>query len=163
MTRLYDLTESYRGIAALLDDDTMDPEIINTALAEISGSITGKAGNIAGLIKDIESDIEAVKVEEKRLADRRRFAENKVGWLKGYIQSAMEDIGQDKIKTPLFNFTLAKNPPAVVIDNMGDLPKKYVIETISQAADKKAIAAAIKAGEEIPGARLATSKSLRIR
>lgn len=163
MARLYDLTENYRAIAALLDDETMEPEIINAALSEIGGSITDKAGNIAGLIKDLQGDIEAVKAEEKRLADRRRVAENKAAWLKGYIQSAMEAIGQDKIKTPLWTFTLAKNPPAVIVDDMGALPKAYIVETISQVADKKAIAAAIKAGDEVKGARLCQGVSLRIK
>ncbi len=163
MTRLYDLTENYKNIAALLDDETMDMEIISTALATINGSIAEKCASISGLIKDFDADAAAIKAEEKRLADRRRAIENRRDWLKGYIQENMERMELDKIKTPLFTFSLQKNPPAVVIDNMGELPKGYIVETISQVADKKAIAQAIKAGEEVPGARLTTSKSLRIR
>ncbi len=163
MTRLYDLTESYRGIAALLDDETMDPEVISTALAEINGSITEKCANIAGLIKDYDADADAIRAEEKRLADRRRAIENRREWLKGYIKENMERMELGKIKTPLVTFRLQNNPPAVVIDNMGDLPKGYIVETISQVADKKAIAAAIKAGEIVPGARLSQGVSLRIK
>lgn len=163
MARLYDLTESYKNIADLLDDPTMDTEIISTALATISQDITLKAGNIAGLMKDMESDIAAVKAEEKRLAERRRLAENKITWLKGYIQEAMEATGQDKIKTPLWTFTLAKNPPSVIVNDMGQLPKKYVVETISQVPDKKAIKEAITAGEDVSGAMLTAGRSLRIK
>ena len=162
MTRLYDLTESYRGIAALLDDETMQPEIINTALAEIKGSMVEKCSNIAGLILDIKSDNNAIKAEVKRLEDRRRFGENKVQWLKSYVQNAMEQTGQDKIITPLRTFALQKNPPSVEVD-MSKLPKKYIIETISQAPDKAAIKAAIKAGEVVPGAWISQAKSLRLK
>ena len=163
MTRLYDLTESYRGIAALLDDETMPPEVICTALTEIKGSITEKCANIAGLIKDYDADADAIKAEIKRLTERLRAAENRQNWLKGYIKENMERMELDKIKTPLVTFSLQNNPPAVVIDNMGDLPKGYIVETISQVADKKAIAAAIKSGEVVPGARLTQGVSLRIR
>lgn len=163
MTSLYNLSSNYQNIARLLDDETMQPEIINTALAEIKGSMIDKCANIAGLMKDLQSDIEAVKVEEKRLADRRRFTENKVRWLKGYIQEAMEQTGQDKIKTPLWTFSLQKNPPSVIIDDMGALPRRYIIETISQAPDKALLKKEIKEGQEIPGAHLEQGVSLRIK
>ena len=162
MASLYNLAERYKSIANLLDDETMNEEVITTALMEINGSIVDKATNIAGLTKDLQSDIEAIKAEEKRLADRRRFAENKVRWLKAYVQDCMETTGQSKIKTPLFTFTLQKNPPSVEVD-MSKLPKKYIVETISQAPDKAAIKAAMKAGEDVPGAVISQGVSLRIK
>lgn len=163
MPSLYKLSTSYQEIASLLDDETMDMEIITTALTEIKGSMVDKCANIAGLMKSLEVDAAAIKAEEKRLAERRRLAENKIAWLKGYIQEAMEATGQDKIKTPLWTFSLQKNPPAVIVDDMGKLPKIFVVETISQTPDKKAIKEAIISGQDVPGAYISQGVSLRIR
>jgi hypothetical protein len=162
MQSLYNLTANYKNIANLLDDETMEPEIITTALAEINGSITEKAANIAGLIKNYDSDADAKRAEIKRLTDSLRVDENKSNWLKAYIKENMERLELDKIKVPLWTFSLAKNPPSVEVD-MGLLPKAYIIETISQAPDKKMIKAALKLGVAVPGAHLEQGVSLRIK
>jgi hypothetical protein len=120
-------------------------------------------GNIAGLIKSLEADIEAVKAEESRLAARRRTTENKTKWLKDYIKASMDEAGLDKIKTPLFSFSVQNNPPAVIIESPSALPKEYIVETISQVPDKRAIGEALKAGMVVPGARLETGRRLQIR
>lgn len=164
MTRLYDLTENYKNIAALLDDETMDMEIISTALATINGSIAEKCASISGLIKDFDADAAAIRAEEKRLADRRRAIENRRDWLKGYIQENMERMELDKIKTPLFTFTLAKNPPALIIINRELIPAKYLtIIPEHTEPNKEAIKMALKDGQDIPGTMLTIGKSLRIR
>lgn len=163
MLNLYELSENYTNIANLLDDPTIEQEVITQALATIEADITTKAGDIAAVMQGIEADIEAVRAEEKRLADRRRTAENRIKWLKNYIQENMENCGIDKIKTPTFTLSIQNNPPRVEVADITKLPKKYVLETISYAPDKKALADAIKAGESVDGAHLTQGRSLRIR
>ena len=163
MTKLYELAESYKNISVLLDDPSMEQEIIVGALAAIVQDITVKAGNIAALIKSEEGDIEAIKAEERRLADRRRCRENRVKWLKGYIKEGMEAAGLNKIKLPTFTIALQNNPVRVEIYDMMQIPKQYIIETISHTPDKKALADALKSGQIIKGAHLEQGVSLRIR
>ena len=163
MPNLYDLTGSYKNIAALIDDPTMDEVIIGQALATIEADITAKTGNLALLIKCIDADCEAIRNEEGRLADRRRVAENRVKWVKSYIQEGMENAGLDKIKTPTFTIAIQKNPPAVIVDDMSKIPKQYITETISYVPDKKALSDALKSGAKIEGAHIEQGKSLRIR
>jgi len=160
--KLYELAGNYKNISDLLDDPSMEQETITTALATIEQGITEKVGNIAALCKSLDSDIEAIKAEESRLAERRKVTENKLRWLKDYIQMSMEAAGLDKIKTPIFSFAIQNNPPKITVD-MNLLPKKYTTKTISYAADKKAILAALKEGKAIKGATLEQGKHLRIR
>jgi hypothetical protein len=55
---------------------------------------------------------------------------------------------------------LKKNPPSVVIDDLTQIPTQYQRQKIQVDIDKVAIKAAIKAGEEVPGAHLEQGTSL---
>ena len=164
MLKLYELTESYQGIQNLLDADGVDQESLNMALAVIETEIQAKAQNIAVIIKGLESDAEIIKAEEKRLAERRKSSENKATWMKNYLEDELNNAGLDKIKTHTFTVALQKNPPAVVINDEKAIPAKYLTVIPEQyVVDKKAIAEAIKNGQEVPGAELKQGRSIRIR
>lgn len=62
-------------------------------LQAIEESIQDKAQNIALLIRNLEADTEAIKLEEKRLADRRRAVENNCKSLKDYLYQQMILLG----------------------------------------------------------------------
>lgn len=62
---LYELTENYRNLQELLENDEIDQSIITAALDEVGGNIEEKSENIAKLIKSLEVDINGFKDEEK--------------------------------------------------------------------------------------------------
>jgi hypothetical protein len=162
--KLYQLTESYQNIWNLVDNEDTDLEAIEMALTSIETEIEAKAQNISVILKGMEYDASIIKTEEKRLSDRRRALENKITWLKGYLQEQMEAAGIDKIKTPTVTIGIQKNPPAVQITNQESIPSKYLTIIPEQyVPDKKAIKKALSNGENVPGAELTQGKSLRIR
>lgn len=73
--KLYDLTNNYCELQMMIEDG-VDPSALEDTLQAIEESIEDKAQNIALLIRNLEADTEAIKLEEKRLADRRRAVEN---------------------------------------------------------------------------------------
>ncbi|MFA2689216.1 siphovirus Gp157 family protein, partial [Bacillus cereus] len=79
--KLYDLCSNYRELQMMIEDG-VDPSSVADTLQAIEESIQDKAQNIALLIKNLEADTEAIKLEEKRLADRRRSVENNCKSLK---------------------------------------------------------------------------------
>ena len=164
MPTLYNLTDSYRNIADLLDNPEIDQDTVQNALVAVQGDIQTKAGNVAVIMQSMAADIDIIKAEERRLAERRRTIEARRDWLKNYLQENLERMGLDKISTPLFQVSLAKNPPAVNITDEKAIPAAY-LTIIPQATvvDKKAIAAVLKEGKEVPGATLTVGRSVRIR
>ena len=74
--------------------------------------------------------------------------------------SAMDNMGMKSIMTGVGELKVKKNPPAVIIDDGAQIPAKYQREKIAIEPDKKAIATAIKAGEEVPGAHMEQAVSL---
>lgn len=73
--------------------------------------------------------------------------------------------GVQKIDCPHFAIKVAADPPSVVIDDERQVPAEFIRqpEPPPPQPDKKAIAEALKAGQDIPGARLVRGKRLDIR
>lgn len=71
----------------------------------------------------------------------------------------LEACGMTKISCPLFTITLAKGRESVVVDDENSIPDDLMRVKTEIAPDKTAIAAKLKAGEEVPGARLERGQS----
>ena len=159
METLYQLTSDYNQVIALLGDDEYDKQALQDTLASIEGAIEVKAHNIVKLIKSMNTD--AIDAEIKRLTDRKKAINNRKDGLKQYLQTQMELLGKDKIKGELFTWTIKNNPPALEITDSSIIPAKY--QVVSYSVDNTAIKSDLKAGAEVPGARLTQGRSLTIR
>ena len=160
---LYELSEAHRNILNLIDEEIPDQDIMN-ALRAIEGHIETKAVNIANLVKSLEVEVDAIAAEEKRLARRKKSRENTVRNVKQYLRDAMEQVNMLKIKTPTMSISIQNNPPSVHVLSEDEIPGKFLtLIPEHYIADKKAIAEAIKGGEEVPGCELVRGRSLRIR
>lgn len=160
--KLYELTESYLNLQELLENPEVPQELITSALEQVGEELEVKAENIAKLIKTLEVDIAGFKGEEKRLSDQRKTLENRVKSLKEYLDGAMKLTGKTKFKGELFSFNIQKNPPSAVILDEKLIPKKYFIEQ-EPIIDKRAVLNDLKNGEDVPGAEIKQTESLRIR
>ena len=162
--KLYDLANDFRKVSELIDNEEIDTDVLQDTLQSIEGAIEVKAVNIATLVQGLGSDVDIIKAEEKRLAARRRAIEGKQKWLKDYLQSQMEYAGIDKFKTATHTISLQKNPPALSIEDDKAIPSQYMTLIPERwEVDKAKVKAALKRGDEVPGAELKQGKSLRIR
>lgn len=160
---LYELSQGYQNLLDMVDEDSPDSDIIN-ALTVIEGAIEVKAGNIAHIIKTLESEAIYIKEEEKRLSLRRKSRENTASNMKQYLQENMIALGIDKIKTPTRTISIQLNPPAVQVTNEDEIPGKFLtLVPEHYEVNKKLISEALKAGEDVKGAELSRGRSIRIR
>ncbi|EAD4976587.1 siphovirus Gp157 family protein, partial [Listeria monocytogenes] len=100
-------------------------------------------------------------IEAKRLLKRKQALENNVQNLKNYLQTEMERVEIRKINSTLFTIQIQKNPPSVEIVEEALLKSFFLLQ--EPKIDKKRIAEILKSGEEVKGARLVESESIRIR
>lgn len=161
--KLYELTEMYQNILDLISDDEAGNEALEKALEDIKDNIEIKAENMAKLIKNIDGDIEVLKVEEKRLADRRKALENKKENIKTYLENQLKIMEIDKVKTPLFTVALQNNPQSVNVLDEKLIPKDYIKTVTTTSISKKDLLEDLKQGLIIDGVELKQTKSLRIR
>lgn len=161
--QLYVLSNNYKNILDLLDNEEIEKEVLNKALEEIDEDIQDKVYNITKAIKNIENNMKACKEEEKRIAARRKQLENRVESLKEYVKSCMTIANKKKIETDLFNIKIAKNPPSVKILDENILPAEFKKEVITFSIDKAALKERLKNGESIDGCKLEQGERLDIK
>lgn len=160
---LYELTGNYSTVLSMIEDSDVPSEAMIDTLESINDAIEVKAEGIGKMLRMLDADIEALKAEEKRLADRRKTIENKQKQIKDYVRYQLEVAGLTEIKSPLITVKVQNNPPAVEIVDRDAIPRQFIKTTIVEDVDKNAIKEALKNGEEVPGAVLLQGKSLRIR
>ena len=160
MTALYALTNSYLSLAEKLADGDFDAQTIADSI-EASGivdSLQDKAQNIEYVARGAESHNPAIDAEIARLMALKAHRCKVAAGLRGYLLDNMQRAGIERIDCPMFSISIRKNPPAVDIFDPLSIPAKYMVtpepKPVFAAPDKKLIAAAIKAGTEIPGAKM---------
>lgn len=155
---LYELSVAFQEVQNM----DLDPEVMKDTLDSIEDAIENKAENIAKLIRNLESDVAAYKEEEDRLKTKRQATENKVKWLKTYLEDNMKLTGKTKFKSGMFNFSIQKNPASVNITDEKAIPEEFLIQQPPKV-DKTSLKEILKRGIEVPGAELKQTEGLRIR
>lgn len=162
MANLYEITERYNNLLDLLDNEEITQDILNSALNEVQDEFNEKALNIVKFIKNLESDVNGLDAEEKRLKAKKLAYKNKIEGLKKYLESGMVFSGLKKLDLGVFNISIAKNPPSLNILDEKLIPAEYLIEQAPKI-DNTSIKNAIKEGKEIAGCELVQKESLRIK
>jgi seryl-tRNA synthetase len=108
-----------------------------------------KLEGCAVIAKEFDSKALALRAEEKALAERRKALERKSEHLKAYMLAHLE--AGEQIETRRASIKTRKS---YAVEVTGEVPKKYIVEKVTYQPDKKAIAAAIKAGGRVKGAEL---------
>jgi hypothetical protein len=165
MTALYEIARDYRVAAEKLADLDLDEQTLADTLESLSGDLEAKATNTAFVVRNIEATAAAIKEAEAKMAERRKALENRAARIRDYLLANMVITGIGKIESPYFKLTVRDNPPAVEIYEPALIPAEFMRqpEPPPPAPDKKAIAAAMKDKQEVPGCRLTTGKRLEIR
>jgi hypothetical protein len=158
--KLYELSQNYIQLLELVD--SLDEETFKDTLSSLEEAIEDKVENVAKLVRCLDVDIEAIKSEEKRLADKRKALENKVTSVKSYVQHEMEVAGLNKVKRPTVTVSIQANPPSVDVMDESLIPSIYMVPQPSKI-DKRAILTALKEGEFIPGASIKQTVGVRFK
>ncbi len=154
MFEAFELAAQYRQLAELLAERHDDEQLISDTLESCSGPLDEQLENLAKMVRNIEAAdggvVQTIESLEARHAALQRAAERG----RKIILDVMQLAQRERVTTALFSMAIKKNPPQVVIDREADLPPMYFTrhEPPPPTPNKKAIAAALKAGEQVPGA-----------
>ena len=150
----FEVAAQYRQLAEMLAEQHDDPQLIADTLDSLSGPLDERLENLAKMVRNVETAARGVEQTIAGLEARHAALSRASQRGRTLIQELMQTARRDKVTTALFSMALRKNPPAVVIDREQDLPPQYLLQQQAPppAPDKKAIAAALKAGTPVPGA-----------
>lgn len=164
MTALYLLAAQYREDAEKLASLDLDDQTFQDTLEAMAGDIELKAQNVVMMARMFESQAEACKQWAKDAIERAKAEEARAERLRKYLAENLQACGITKVDGPGVSISFRKSS-AVVIDGADLIPAEFMRTPEPKPAepDKKAIADAIKAGREVPGAYIETRQSLQIK
>ena len=164
MATLYDLSEAVRSVldgSFAVDAET--GEIYDSEnLDDLAKMVDDKLECCAAYMRELRSDAESLKAEERRIAARRQALERRAERFGAYMLDCMERSGKQKIRTPLFSIWVGHSTSLEITD-ADEVPDEFARVKTERVIDKRALKDAIKAGAEIPGAKLVESTNLQVR
>lgn len=156
------LYEINRALLDCIDEET--GEILDFEKLEALSLEKGeKLENITLYVKNLKSDVEAIRAEEKALADRRHSLENKMEGLKRYLSDALNG---EKFETARCRVSFRTSHKVDVADEFKNWAlenDKRFIRYKEPEVDKSALTDALKRGENIPFAQYVESSSMIIK
>ena len=160
---LFNITTEYKQLeAALIENEGELTEQLEQALHINQDQLQAKGISYGYVIKSIESEIDIIDTEIKRLTALKKVRENAVERLKMTLQGAMECFGVLELKTPTLKVNFRKSE-SVIITDISELESRFVKIKTTKEPDKTSIKEAIKNGESVLGAELVTKNNIQIK
>ena len=154
MATLYEIDEEILNCVDMETGEIIDVE----RLGQLQLAREDKVEGIALWIKNLLSDVDAIKSEEEKLAQRRKVNENKAKNLKEYLSKFLN--GQ-KFKTPKVSISYRKSESVEVTD-LSKLDDDY-LKFAEPTVDKTKVKKALKAGTVLQGVSLVENQNIQIR
>lgn len=171
MPRLYELTDEYAGLVAMLEDCETEEQAfeIIAQIDAVTSDISVKAENYAKIrlnLKALADEMNAksatFKAEADRLAAKAKSAENNIKRLNEYLLFAMELAGLKQIPTSIGKF-YTQSTTSVEVTDAWAVPKRFATPQPPKI-DRNAIKKEFKeTGELFDGVEIKTTNGVRFR
>jgi hypothetical protein len=139
---------------ALADDDSIPQEEVNNALLTLEDELQEKGENCIKYLGSIQDNIDIAKANKKKLDEYIKTLESRKKRIEQACIYALDTLQVKSIMTGWGEMKVKKNPPAVIIDDVTQIPTQYQRQKIQVDIDKSAIKQAIKNGQQVPGAHV---------
>ena len=164
MTALYTIALDYRDAAETLADLDLPPEVVADTLESMAGDLEVKFQSMAFFARNMAATSDAIKAAIEDMTKRSKAYDSRVAHIKRYMLDSMVIAGVQKIEGAYLRISIRNNRAAVDILDIGQVPVEFMVVPPRPPAypDKVAIKAAIKAGDDVPGAKLTRTQRLDI-
>lgn len=169
--KLYEIANDYLAFMQAIEDGEIPEEAIEDTLEAITSELEDKADNIACLMKTLIAEANAIRGEERKLAERRKVKENTYESLKAYLSNALQAAGLTKVETARNRISFRKSEAVEFVDEDAFITwamehGEHFLKYSTPEANKTEIKNAIKSGfvfDEASGARLVTKNNIQIK
>lgn len=163
MPSFMQIQDEIRNMLDVPNDELTDEQrkTMYAYLDELGSQEADKVDAFAQFIRMESARADALKAEAARLSAKARTAADRIAFLKSYYLDAMKLHGLQKVRGQVYAISV-RATDVVTITNEAILPERFVTEKTTIMPDKLAIRDALKKGDDIPGAILDKSYSLRV-
>jgi len=138
-----------------------DQQLFADTIESLQDSIADKAIGYGKVINQLVADEKQLADKIKHDQERKRTLSNNIGRLKLALQHGMETAGKEKVKDIDLSIWIQNNPVSVAVTDDKLIPGEFT--EVEKKLNKTAIKQALNDGEEVPGAKLVQTRSIRIR
>jgi len=159
--KLHEIAIQHKELESLAEKGEFTLDELKDTFEMIEGDFKDKAVSLVAVKENMQTSIDALSNEIKRLQGIKNVIENKQDTMIDYLRYNMKESGITKIEhleKPFFTITLRKAPKIVSVDDLDAVPTKYKKAKTTISPDKQAIAKALKSGEEVQGCSLVDGK-----
>ena len=156
---LYEINGKIAQLSEMLSEGEIDEEIYNDTLENLGGAVAVE--EVLKAIRNKQAEAELFEAEADKFTEKKKKAEKAVDSLKKMLLTYLNNTGKKKEQTTLFTVSKGCSKSANITDE-SLIPAEYLIEQPAKV-DKKAILAALKAGESIQGAEIKESEYITIK
>ena len=156
MATLYELAYNVRDIIDALDNCDTDEEIqhlMKQFEAACSG-LSEKAETYVKVMRNMQTDIDAVKSEVERLKQVRERREKVIERMKDNLRQSMDIAGVNKIQTTLGTWTTRMSPWSVEILDENVIDDRFKLPQPPKVSKKLILDEFNKTGEIFPGVEI---------
>lgn len=163
--KLYEIATAFEEVingGLIFSEETGEILFDSENLDELEAALDEKLEACGVVVKNLVAEAEAIKAEERNLAERRRRKEAEADRLKDYVLYWMEKSGAKKIDTARVALSTRKSSVVDVTDE-AKVPREFVKVKTTESVDKAAVKKAIKAGEEVAGCVINERLTLQVK
>lgn len=160
------LAERLQTVAAWLD--TLEGASTEEERLEIEAAMDGalrgaaeKVDNYVGLWQQIEMQAKLVALDVARLQTRKRVLAAWGDRMRANAFQALKESEQSHVKGSTHSLSIVKTPEVLEIYDGASIPRGLVNFEVLVEPDKERILMALRAGHDVPGARLVSSETVR--
>lgn len=138
------------------------PEI-ETQLAELTQKLPTKIDNYAVIIERAQVQAEYLKAKAEHLNSIRKGLESLVERLKDSLKEAAQTLEVSQLEGSEYKVVISRTKPKVDLVDETILGDEFLERVITFKANKEKISKALQEGQQVAGARLLESYSVRIK
>jgi hypothetical protein len=160
---IYQIEQNYiQLVDAIIEAGGEVTEAQGQELALTKENIEIKSRSYGFVIKSLESDIDTIDSEIKRLGDLKKARNKVIERMKTTLSDAMELFEIEKLETPTMKISFRASETTEVT-NEELLDSRFLTIKTTTSPNKKAIKEAIESGETVLGAYIKRNKNIQIK
>lgn len=166
---LYTMTAELTRLIEAIEMGEIPEEAIADTLEAVSAEWGERADAVLSAIKNYRAECEAIRAEEKALAERRKRKERVISRLEGYVTESLNKLGRSSYESArhVVRFTTSS---AVVVDNLDALikyarenGKPELLRTVTEVSANKDEIKKILRDEDVAGVRIEIRSNIQIK
>jgi hypothetical protein len=162
--KIYEISDALINALDNIHVDEETGEIVGTEeLQAVQMSAEAKIVSTGKYLAMRRVTLEGMKQAAKNIQSRIKTEERRQAWLESQMIAAMQTMDSKLIEAPDVAIQVRQNPESVLIFDEAQIPADYIKAKMETSIDKTAIKSALKAGRDVPGAKLTRTQKLVIK